>query len=97
MCRLLLSFAILILFGSNLVKCTSSKNLEINDDTSKNKIPASSLNQNDYVFDLADITANYQDKYHNYKLEAFRIKENDRILQDKDVQRYIDLKWVSYG
>ena len=95
--KFLLSFLIssLILIGN--IYCTSSKNLEKDETSSKNKIQPSSLYQNDYVFDLADITAMYQDKYNYYKLEAYRIKENDKILQDKDPQRYMELKWVSYG
>ena len=83
---------------------SNNNNNNENNIKKKNKIQqpqlsqqSQSLNQNDYVFDLADITANYADRYFEYTLEAFRIKENDRILQENESKRYKELKWVSIG
>ena len=89
-------FAVLI--GNIFVECLSIIKQENSDEIkdSKNK-PPQSLNQNDYVFDLADITVDYEDKLRNRKLEAFRIKENDNILRENNTKRYKELKWVSIG
>ena len=94
--RSLISFLIFVLIAN--INCFTLKPEYANNNENLNKIQStSSLNQNDYVFDLADITVNYADKFHDHKLEAFRIKENDKILQQKDSQRYKELKWVSIG
>ncbi|RNA06929.1 hypothetical protein BpHYR1_039935 [Brachionus plicatilis] len=65
---------------------------------SRNKIKiCQTLATNDVVFDLADITLEYEEGKKVVLLEAYKTASNDRIIESKDNEKYSQLNWVSIG
>jgi hypothetical protein len=52
---------------------------------------------NNIVFDLADLTVDYQTDNGWISLEAFKSSLNDLIIQANDVNKYGQLNWLSIG
>ena len=52
---------------------------------------------NNIVFDLADLTVDYQTDNGWISLEAFKSSINDLIIQANDVNKYGQLNWLSIG
>ena len=52
---------------------------------------------NNIVFDLADLTVDYESDYGSISLEAFKSSTNDLILEKKDPNNFGQLNWLSIG
>ncbi|CAF0884343.1 unnamed protein product, partial [Brachionus calyciflorus] len=55
------------------------------------------VNQNNIVFELADLTIDYEMNNELVHLEAFKTKSNDDIIKSKKIEDYGKLYWVSIG
>ncbi|RNA16672.1 hypothetical protein BpHYR1_040013 [Brachionus plicatilis] len=49
------------------------------------------------IFDLADLTVDYEIDDESVFLEAFKTSINDKIIQSEDTEKYSRLTWVSVG
>ena len=54
-------------------------------------------NINNIVFDLADLTVDHTTDYGVVHLEAFKSSLNDVIIEQKAVEKYGQLNWLSIG
>lgn len=52
---------------------------------------------NNIVFDLADLTVDYDSDFGSVTLEAFKSSSNDLILEKNDPSKFGQLNWLSIG
>ena len=62
-----------------------------------NEIVHGQSDGNNIVFDLADLTVDYQTDNGWISLEAFKSSINDLIIQANDLNKYGQLNWLSIG
>ncbi|CAF0884414.1 unnamed protein product [Brachionus calyciflorus] len=53
--------------------------------------------KNDVVFDLADITVDFDTFEDQMLLEAFKVSTNDQIIENRQSEKYGQLNWVTIG
>ena len=64
----------------------------------KRNDPFTSSSSEDYIFSLPDIITDFRnDKGHKIKLEAFKTRNNDAIINSNSQEKYGQLQWVSLG
>jgi len=64
----------------------------------KRNDPFTSPSSEDYIFSLPDIITDFKDdKGHKIKLEAFKTRNNDAIINGNSQEKYGQLQWVSLG
>jgi len=88
---LFLLFACLQITSLQMALSTNAIRLKRND-------PFTSSSSEDYIFSLPDIITDFKDdKGHKIKLEAFKTRNNDAIINGNSQEKYGQLQWVSLG
>jgi hypothetical protein len=72
--------------------------LTMNASRLKRNVPITSSSSEDYIFSLPDIITDFKnDKGQKIKLEAFKTRNNDVIINGNSQDKYGQLQWVSLG
>ena len=63
----------------------------------QSKQQSSAVQSNNIVFDLADLSEDYESDAEWISLEAFKSTKNDVIIKEGDASKYGQLNWLSIG